>query len=75
MWYYTSEFEAANGGEPQLEIEQMTTIANLGYAQSNLNLTLRTLNIERLPDTFLEDENGVVMLDNLIKYKGKSIIN
>ena len=70
MWYYTAEFEAANGDEPRLEIEQLTTIANLGYAKSNLNLTLWALNIDRLPDTFLEVDDQVTMLDNLVRLKG-----
>ena len=70
MWYYTSEFDAANGGDPQLEIEQIMNVANLGYAKSNLNLTLRTLNMEKLPDTFLEIDDQWAMMDNLIRLKG-----
>lgn len=75
MWYYTADFDVANGGEPLIEIERLMTVANFGYAKSNLNLTLRTLNIERLPDTFLEIDDQWAMMDNMIGLKGMNSMN
>ena len=69
MWYYTKEFEAITS-DPPLYMAGLVNHANTAYQNSNLNLRLSTMCIERLPDSFVEADNVNTLFTNFLNAKG-----
>ena len=69
MWYYTKEFEAITT-DPALYIAGLLNHANTAYQNSNIDLDLTTMCIERLPDNFVEANDVNRLLDNFVNAKG-----
>ena len=69
MWYYTKEFEAITS-DPALYMAGLVNHANTAYQNSNLNLRLSTMCIERLPDSFVEADNVNTLFTNFLNAKG-----
>ena len=71
MWYYTKEFDDITSNVP-LYIETLITHANTAYQNSNINLRVRTLCTERLPDSFIESNSVNSILSDFVKAKGSA---
>ena len=69
MWYYTKQFHDITTN-PELYIESLINLANTAYQNSNLQLTLKTMCIEKLPDSFVEANDAGTLLENLVAVKG-----
>ena len=69
MWYYSKEFDDITSN-PALYAESLINLANDAYQNSNINLRLRTLCIERLPDSFVESDSPGGILEDLVAVKG-----
>ena len=71
MWYYTKEFEAITS-DPALYMAGLVNHANTAYQNSNLNLKLTTMCMERLPDSFVEADDVGALFTNFVNAKGKT---
>ena len=69
MWYYSKQFDDITS-DPALYIESLINLANTAYQNSNLNLRLKTMCIEKLPDSFVEANNAGNLLSDLVAVKG-----
>ena len=69
MWYYTKQFEDITTN-PALYIESLVNLANTAYKNSNINLVMATMCIEKLPDSFVETNNAGTLLNDLVALKG-----
>ena len=69
MWYYSKQFDDITSN-PALYIESLINLANTAYQNSNIDLKLKTLCIERLPSTFIESSNVTDLLNDLLAVKG-----
>ena len=69
MWYYSRQFNDITSN-PALYIESLINNANTAYQNSNMDLRLKTLCIERLPSTFIESNNATDLLNDLLAVKG-----
>ena len=69
MWYYSPQFDEITSN-PALYIESLINNANDAYQNSNIDLRLRTLCIERLPNSFVESNNVTDLLNDLLAVKG-----
>ena len=73
MWYYTKQFDDITTN-PALYIESLINLANTAYQNSNLQLTLKTMCIEKLPDSFVEANNAGTLLEDLVAEKGSEAL-
>ena len=71
MWYYTKEFEAITTN-PALYMSSLINHANTAYQNSNLDLRLTTMCMERLPDSFVEADDVGTLFTNFAIAKGDS---
>ena len=69
MWYYTSQFNSVTS-DPALYISGLINNANAAYANSNINLKLKTKCVEQLPDNFMEGNSVGTLLEELVNVKG-----
>ena len=69
MWYYSPQFDEITSN-PALYVESLINNANDAYQNSNIDLRLRTLCIERLPNSFVESNNVTDLLNDLLAVKG-----
>ena len=69
MWYYTSQFKSVTS-HPALYISGLINNANAAYANSNINLRLKTKCVEQLPDSFVEGDSVGTLLEDLVNVKG-----
>ena len=74
MWYYTKEFEAITS-DPALYMASLVNHANTAYQNSNLDLRLTTMCIERLPDSFVEADDVNALFNNFYNAKGEFSTN
>ena len=72
MWYYTKKIDDTTS-DVELYIANLMNQANTAYLNSNINLKLRTMCIERLPDSYVESRvSSSDMLQTLQRVKGSS---
>ena len=71
MWYYSQQFDDITSN-PRLYIESLVNHANAAYQNSNINLRLKTLCMERLPGSFVESDNVTKLLKSFVAVKGSS---
>ena len=77
MWYYTKEFDDVTD-DPPLYMEDLINHANTAYQNSNINLRLETLCVEKLEDTFKEtdsdgaDKDVTTLLNDFVGAKGSA---
>ena len=69
MWYYSKQFDDITSN-PELYVESLINLANTAYQNSNINLRLKTMCIERLPDSFTEANDASRLLNDLLAVKG-----
>ena len=69
MWYYTSQFNDVTS-DPALYVSGLINNANAAYANSNINLRLKTKCVEQLPDNFVEGDSVGNLLAELVNVKG-----
>ena len=69
MWYYTSQFNSVTS-DPALYISGLINNANAAYANSNINLRLKTKCVEQLTDNFVEGDSAGKLLEELVNVKG-----
>ena len=69
MWYYSRQFDDITSN-PSLYIESLINLANTAYQNSNMDLRLKTLCIERLPSTYIESNDPSDILNDLVAVKG-----
>jgi len=68
MWYYTKQFDDVTS-DPRGYVELLNTHANTAYANSNINLRLKTKCVEMLPSNIRESAN---ILNDFGSIKGGS---
>ena len=72
MWYYTKSVHDTTTDVP-LYIANLMNIVNTAYMNSHINLKLKTMCIERLPDSYVESTiSSTDMLQSLQRVKGSS---
>ena len=69
MWYYSQEFDDITS-DPALYIESLVNLANTAYQNSNINLRLKTMCIEKLPSTYVETDDYMAILNDWVAVKG-----
>ena len=69
MWYYTKEFYDITS-DPALYIAGLLYHANTAYQNSDIDLELTTMCIERLPDSFVETDDVGSLFTNFAIAKG-----
>ena len=69
MWYYSQQFDDITSN-PDLYVESLVNLANTAYQNSDINLRLKTMCIEKLPSSFVESNNAGTILNDLVAVKG-----
>ena len=69
MWYYSQQFDDITSN-PELYVESLVNLANTAYQNSDIDLRLRTMCIEKLPSSFVESNNAGTILNDLVAVKG-----
>ena len=69
MWYYSQQFDDITSN-PELYVESLVNLANTAYQNSDIDLRLRTMCIEKLPGSFVEADDAGGLLNDLVAVKG-----